>query len=84
MSEDPFASTNSFFTPEPRSISFAVEEDPWSSGGFDPVDVIRQPLVSSTTNMEESLLTEGITAANALGKMFFFMFSCRVLFIIYY
>ncbi|KAG1450074.1 hypothetical protein G6F46_010641 [Rhizopus delemar] len=66
MSEDPFASTNSFFTPEPRSISFAVEEDPWSSGGFDPVDVIRQPLTSSTTNMEESLLTEGITAANAL------------------
>lgn len=70
MSEDSLSAilqpTDSFFIPtEPRSISFAVEEeDPWSTTSFDPVDDIRQPLTSSTT-ME---LTEDITAANVLGK----------------
>ncbi|CEG73425.1 hypothetical protein RMATCC62417_08812 [Rhizopus microsporus] len=68
MSEDSLSAilqpTDSFFIPtEPRSISFAVEEeDPWSTTSFDPVDDIRQPLTSSTT-ME---LTEDITAANVL------------------
>ncbi|KAI8084373.1 uncharacterized protein B0P05DRAFT_535334 [Gilbertella persicaria] len=58
-----FQNTN-FFTPT-RSLPFTVEEDPWSTTGFDPVDEIRQPL-SQPTAMDEEVVTEGITAANVL------------------
>ncbi|KAI8368548.1 hypothetical protein BD560DRAFT_399071 [Blakeslea trispora] len=58
--------SNSFFIPTPiRSISFTVEEDPWSASGFDPVDEIRQPLTQPQT-MEGDVLAEDITAANVL------------------
>ncbi|KAG2208684.1 hypothetical protein INT47_007783 [Mucor saturninus] len=60
-----FLGTNNYFMPESRSISFAVEEDPWSAAGFDPVDEMRQPL-HQTQAMDEDMVTEGITAANVL------------------
>lgn len=72
MSDDLFGSNSNFFMPESRSISFAVEEeDPWSAAGFDPVEEIRKPLTQSQT-FDEEMVTEGITAANVLGKVFFF------------
>lgn len=55
--------------PESRSISFAVEEeDPWSTARFDPVVDMSQPLTRSQV-MDEDMVTEGITAANALGNL---------------
>ncbi|KAI9265711.1 hypothetical protein EDC94DRAFT_603892 [Helicostylum pulchrum] len=62
-----FLGANSnYFMPEPRSISFTVEEeDPWSAAGFDPVDEMRQPLAQSQI-MDENMVTEGITASNVL------------------
>ncbi|CEP09413.1 hypothetical protein [Parasitella parasitica] len=69
MSEDiagsSFLGENNYFLPESRTMSFAVEEDPWSAAGFDPVDDMRQPLTQSET-MDEELVTEGITPANVL------------------
>lgn len=63
-----FLGTSNYFMPESRSISFAVEEeDPWSAAGFDPVDEMRQPLHQPQA-MDEEMVTEGITAANVLGK----------------
>lgn len=62
-----FLGTSNYFMPESRSISFAVEEDPWSAAGFDPVDEMRQPLHQPQA-MDEDMVSEGITAANALGK----------------
>ena len=60
---------NNFFIPTPtRSISFTVEEDPWSASGFDPVDEIRQPLTQPQT-MEGDVMVEDITAANVLGNV---------------
>jgi hypothetical protein len=69
LSSSSFLGTSSnFFMPESRSISFAVEEeDPWSTARFDPVDDMRQPLTRAQT-MDEEMVTEGITAANVLGK----------------
>ncbi|KAI8330258.1 hypothetical protein EDC96DRAFT_528764 [Choanephora cucurbitarum] len=58
--------SNNFFIPTPtRSISFTVEEDPWSASGFDPVDEIRQPLTQPQT-MEGDVMVEDITASNVL------------------
>ncbi|KAI8638732.1 hypothetical protein BD408DRAFT_477526 [Parasitella parasitica] len=69
MSEDiagsSFLGENNYFLPESRTMSFAVEEDPWSAAEFDPVDDIRQPLTQSET-MDDELVTEGITPANVL------------------
>lgn len=62
-----FLGTSNYFMPESRSISFAVEEDPWSAAGFDPVDEMRQPLHQPQA-MDEDMVAEGITAANALGN----------------
>lgn len=69
LASSSFLRTNDdYFFSDSRNISFAVEEeDPWSAAGFDPVDVIRQPLTQSQT-MDEEMVTEGLTAANVLGN----------------
>jgi hypothetical protein len=59
--------TENYFMPKSTTISFAVEEDPWSAAGFDPVAVMRQPL-AQTGPMDDELVTEGISASNVLGK----------------
>ncbi|KAI9266067.1 hypothetical protein BY458DRAFT_556454 [Sporodiniella umbellata] len=65
MSEDPFAlpSNNPFSVSSP--LSFTVE-DPWNLGSFD--ENITQPLTSIPEGLaiQEEVVTEGITAANAL------------------
>lgn len=73
-----FLGANSnYFMPEPRTISFAVEDDPWSAAGFDPVDEMRQPLAQSQI-MDEDMVTEGITASNVLGNNpFFFLVKIK-------
>lgn len=70
LTNSSFLGTNSnYFMPESRSMSFAVEEeDPWSTARFDPVVDMGQPLTRSQV-MDEDMVTEGITAANALGKI---------------
>lgn len=67
LTSSSFLGANSdYFMPESRSISFAVEEeDPWSTARFDPVVDMSQPLTRSQA-MDEDMVTEGITAANAL------------------
>ena len=70
LSSSSFLGSNSnYFMPESRAISFAVEEeDPWSSARFDPVEDMRQPITRAQT-MDEDMVVEGITAANALGEL---------------
>ncbi|KAI8992008.1 hypothetical protein BDF20DRAFT_812860 [Mycotypha africana] len=59
-------SSNNYFLPNSRSISYAVEEeDPWSSVTFEPVDEIRQPF-NQSQNISDSLVSDGLAASNVL------------------
>jgi hypothetical protein len=60
-------SSGNYFLPESRSVAFSVDEDPWSSAGFEPVQDLR---TSITQTIDDDIVTDGLTAANVLGIIY--------------